>query len=60
MPDQTNTDNRLKISEKRRKIGSWSLLAGIFALTTAYFHFYSWYSLLAPYGTLTAAVFLIV
>jgi hypothetical protein len=36
------------------------LLAAVFVLTTAYFHFYSWYSLLAPYGTLTAAVFLAV
>ncbi|MCR5790463.1 MAG: O-antigen ligase family protein [Lachnospiraceae bacterium] len=48
------------ISEKRRRIGNLSLFACIFVLTTAYFHFYSWYSLLAPYGTLTAAVFLTV
>ncbi len=46
------------ISEKRRRAGNLSILIAIFILTTAYFHFYSWYSLLAPYGTLTAAVFL--
>ena len=48
------------INEKRRQIGNISLLVAVFMLTTAYFHFYSWYSLLAPYGTLTAALFLIV
>ena len=48
------------VSEKRRMTGNLSLLAAVFVLTTAYFHFYSWYSLLAPYGTLTAAVFLAV
>ncbi|HAG68832.1 MAG TPA: hypothetical protein DCL38_02535 [Lachnospiraceae bacterium] len=45
---------------KREQLGNYSLMAAVFILTTAYFHFYSWYSLLAPYGTLVAAVFLIV
>ncbi|MCR4656447.1 MAG: O-antigen ligase family protein [Lachnospiraceae bacterium] len=55
-----NLEGQFDRNEKRRRIGNISLLAAVFILTTAYFHFYSWYSLLAPYGTLTAAVFLIV
>ncbi len=51
-----NKDN----TEKRMRAGNLSLFAAIFLLTSAYFHFYSWYSLLAPYGTLVAAFFLII
>ncbi|MCR4923378.1 MAG: O-antigen ligase family protein [Lachnospiraceae bacterium] len=53
------TYNKL-ISDKRRRMGNLSLFLGVFILTTLYFHFFSWYSLTAPYGTLIAAVFLII
>ncbi|MCR5106646.1 MAG: O-antigen ligase family protein [Lachnospiraceae bacterium] len=48
------------ISDKRRRIGNVSLLAGLFFITTACFHFFSWYTVMAPYGTLISAVFLII
>lgn len=46
--------------EKRKKIGNYSLFAAILILTTACFHFYEWYSVMAPFGTSIAAVFLII
>ncbi|MCR4738987.1 MAG: O-antigen ligase family protein [Lachnospiraceae bacterium] len=45
-------------AEKRRRIGNLSLLCAVFVLTTLYFHFYDWYILTAPYGTLIAGFFL--
>ncbi|MCR5734044.1 MAG: O-antigen ligase family protein [Lachnospiraceae bacterium] len=54
-------DNGLTpISEKRKRWGNLSLLISVFILTTLYFHLYEWYSATAPYGTLIAAVFLII
>lgn len=41
-------------------IGNASLFAAILIITTACFHLYSWYSVMAPYGTLIAALFLII
>lgn len=46
--------------EKRKMIGNFSLFAAILILTTACFHLYSWYSVMAPYGTSIAALFLII
>lgn len=47
-------------SNKRMLLGNISLFAAILIITTACFHMYSWYSIMAPYGTLIAAVFLII
>lgn len=46
--------------EKRKMVGNISLFVAILFLTTACFHLYSWYSVMAPFGTLIAALFLIV
>lgn len=46
--------------EKRRKLGNISLFAAVFIITTACFHMYSLYSVMAPYGTLIAAFFLVI
>lgn len=43
------------ISEKRKRIGNIALAAGVFALITAGWNFYSWYEATAPYGTLVAS-----
>lgn len=47
-------------NNKRQLFGNASLFAAILILTTACFHFYSWYSVMAPYGTLIAGAFLAV
>ena len=49
-----------KKSDKRILIGNISLMLLIIIITTAYWHFYSWYSETAAYGTLIGAVFLTV
>lgn len=46
--------------DKRRMIGNISLFAAILVITTACFHMYTWYSVMAPYGTSIAALFLII
>lgn len=47
-------------NNKRQLIGNASLFAALFILTTACFHLYSWYSVMAPLGTSIAAIFLII
>ena len=47
-------------SEKRIFAGNMALLGTIFILTNALWHFYSWYEVVAPLGTLISAVGLII
>ena len=61
--EQSNTDNASVIpavSNRRKMIGNISLLAGILAVTTGCWHFYTWYEAIAPYGTLISFVCLAV
>ncbi len=46
-------------SDKRIAVGNAAILVSVFVLTTLYWHFYSWYQALAPYGTIIATVGLI-
>ena len=47
-------------SDKRIAVGNAALLISVFILTTAYWHFYTWYQATAAYGTIVATVGLIV
>ncbi len=53
-------ENQKPVSEKRRWVGNIALLTGIVILVTAGWNFYTWYEATAPYGTLVAAVVLMV
>ncbi|MCR5421743.1 MAG: O-antigen ligase family protein [Lachnospiraceae bacterium] len=47
-------------SEKRILVGNIALMATVFILTTAEWHFYSWYEWISPYGTIIASLGLII
>ena len=47
-------------NNKRTAVGNAAIIISVFVLTTLYWHFYSWYQALAPYGTLIATVGLLV
>ncbi len=47
-------------SNRRTAVGNAAIITSVFVLTTLYWHFYSWYQVLAPYGTLIATAGLVV
>ncbi len=47
-------------SDKRILAGNVALMAAVFILTTAEWHFYTWYEAVTPYGTLIAGAGLVV
>ncbi|MBR5406370.1 MAG: O-antigen ligase family protein [Lachnospiraceae bacterium] len=55
------TDNeKLKAQKLRKEMGNLAVMAGVFVLTTAEWHFFEWYEAVTPYGTLIASLFLII
>ena len=53
-------DNNTQLSDKRIKIGNWAVIIALFGLATALWNEYSWYEVIAPYGTLISFVALCV
>lgn len=57
--DKSTTDNSItgiSLTEKRIAAGNIALMISVFLLTTADWHFFSWYEFFAPYGTLAAGI----
>ena len=58
MQDEINM-GIVRKSDKRILAGNIALMAAVFILTTAEWHFYSWYEAVTPYGTIIASAGLV-